>query len=135
MHVMQCTAGRAGRHQISVPKVRERDQTVHQVQEAEHSIYLPAVRFQGTIIMGNVAIILKMMPESPEVDLGVVRAAILDAVPGTKDIREEPIGFGLSAIRVLVVVPDEEGAPDRVEEAFRAIDGLSSVEIVELTLT
>ncbi len=85
--------------------------------------------------MGNVAIILKMMPESPEVDLGVVRAAIMDAVPGTKDIREEPIGFGLSAIWVLVVVPDEEGAPDRVEEAFRAIDGVASVQIAELTLT
>jgi len=85
--------------------------------------------------MGDVAIILKMMPESPEVDLGVVMAAIMAAVPETKDIREEPIGFGLSAIKALVVVPDVEGAPDRVEERFRAIDGLASVEIVDLTLT
>jgi elongation factor 1-beta len=91
------------------------------------------MRVPGAIIMGDVAIILKIMPDSPEVDLEALKAAIRGAVP-VQDLVEEPIGFGLSAIKVAVVVPDSEGAPDRVEESLRGLEGVGSAEIVSLTL-
>jgi len=83
--------------------------------------------------MGNVAIILKIMPESPDVDREALKAAVRGAVP-VNDIREEPIGFGLVALKVAVVVPDRAGAPDEVESALQNLDGVGSAEIVESTL-
>ncbi|MCC7564857.1 MAG: elongation factor 1-beta [Methanomicrobiaceae archaeon] len=85
--------------------------------------------------MGSVAIILKIMPESPEVDIGALKESIRTQVPETRDIREEPIGFGLVALKIAVIVPDEAGAPDAVEQKLRELEGVGSAEIVELTLT
>ncbi len=83
--------------------------------------------------MGNVAIILKVMPESPDVDREALKAAIAAAVP-VQEIREEPIGFGLVALKAVVVVPDKAGAPDEVEAALQNLEGVGSAEIVESTL-
>jgi elongation factor 1-beta len=83
--------------------------------------------------MGNVAIIVKIMPESPEVDRAALISAVKERVP-VNDLKEEPIGFGLVAIKVVVVVPDKEGAPDEVEAALQGIEGVGSAEIVESTL-
>jgi elongation factor 1-beta len=94
---------------------------------------MPEVRIPGAVNVGDVAIILKIMPESPEVDREALKAAINDAVP-VKDLKEEPIGFGLVALKAVVVVPDKEGAPDEVEKSLRELDGVGSAEIIELTL-
>ncbi|HOP66407.1 MAG TPA: elongation factor 1-beta [Methanoregulaceae archaeon] len=85
--------------------------------------------------MGSVALILKIMPESPEVDLNDLVGKIKEKVAGVQDVREEPIGFGLKALKVAVVVDDAGGASDAVEEAINSIDGVERAEIVELTLT
>jgi len=39
--------------------------------------------------MGTVAVILRVMPESPEVDLGKLKDQIKKEVPAVKDIRED----------------------------------------------
>ncbi|NLM30806.1 MAG: elongation factor 1-beta [Methanomicrobiales archaeon] len=83
--------------------------------------------------MGDVAIIVKIMPESPEVDREELKAAMRAAVP-VNDIREEPIGFGLVAIKAVIVVPDKAGAPDEVEAALQNLPGVGSAEIIESTL-
>jgi len=83
--------------------------------------------------MGNVAIIVKIMPESPDVDREALKAAVKAAVP-VDDIREEPIGFGLVALKAVIVVPDKAGAPDEVEAALQKLEGVGSAEIVESTL-
>lgn len=83
--------------------------------------------------MGDVAVIVKIMPESPEVDREALKAAIKEAVP-INDLKEEPIGFGLVAIKAVVVVPDKAGAPDEVEVALKDLEGVGSVEIIESTL-
>ncbi len=83
--------------------------------------------------MGDVAVIVKVMPESPDVDREALKAAIRAKVP-VQDIREEPIGFGLVALKAAVVVPDRGGAPDEVERALRDVEGVGSAEIVESTL-
>ncbi|WP_292522058.1 elongation factor 1-beta [Methanoculleus sp.] len=83
--------------------------------------------------MGNVAIIVKIMPESPDVDREALKAAIKAAVP-VDDIREEPIGFGLVALKAVIVVPDRAGAPDEVETALQGLEGVGSAEIIESTL-
>ncbi|MDD1708171.1 MAG: elongation factor 1-beta [Methanoregulaceae archaeon] len=85
--------------------------------------------------MGNVALILRVMPVSPEVDLTMLTDQIRKKVPGLMDVREEPIGFGLKALKIAVVVGDAAGESDTVEAEINAIDGVERAEIIELTLT
>ncbi|MCU0632388.1 MAG: elongation factor 1-beta [Methanolinea sp.] len=85
--------------------------------------------------MGTVAIILRVMPESLDVDLAVLKAEIQKKVPAVRDIREEPIGFGLKALKVAALVNDAGGESDAVEAEIQKITGVERAEIVELTLT
>jgi len=64
--------------------------------------------------MGDVALIIKVMPESPDIDREELKKTIRATIPKTQDIQEEPIGFGLVALKVVVVVPDAEGLFCRV---------------------
>lgn len=84
--------------------------------------------------MGNVALILRVMPESPDVDLEKLKTQIRAKIPEVQDVREEPIGFGLKALKFAVVVSDSGGQSDTVEADITAIEGVERAEIVELTL-
>lgn len=85
--------------------------------------------------MGNVALILRVMPESPEVDLEGLKAAIRKAIPGVSEIREEPIGFGLRALKLAVIVGDKAGESDQAEKTLAGLPGVERAEVVELSLT
>lgn len=85
--------------------------------------------------MGDVAVIIKIMPESPEVDLVALQALIKEKLPGTMDMAVEPIGFGLSSLKVAIVVPDGEGTTEEAEQTLRGLEGVESAEIVSVTLT
>jgi elongation factor 1-beta len=85
--------------------------------------------------MGNVALIIRVMPESPEVDLEQLKSKLKASIRGLHDIREEPIGFGLKALKIAVVVSDAAGESDSVEAEINSLEGVERAEIVELTLT
>lgn len=84
--------------------------------------------------MSDVAAILKVMPESPEVDLESLKQTIQDTVDSDvlERIEEEPIGFGLVALNVTIVVDDGEGGTEPVEEALANIDDIQSVEVTDV---
>ncbi len=82
--------------------------------------------------MGEVLTTMKIMPDSPEVDLEAIKATIKDSMPeGAEihDIAEEPIAFGLVAIILNFITEDGEGGSEAVEEMVQAIDGVASIEI------
>jgi len=83
--------------------------------------------------MGRVAVIFRVMPEGTEVDLDRLEQEIRK-IPQVKDIRREPVAFGLVALKVLAVVPDAEGGSESLEKVLSSIPGISSVEVTELTL-
>jgi len=85
--------------------------------------------------MGDVAVIIKVMPESPDVDLEDLKVRIKEKLPGTMDMVEEPIGFGLSSLKLAIVVPDGEGTTEEAEETLRNLEGVESAEIISVTLT
>jgi len=84
--------------------------------------------------MGDVALIIKVMPESPDVDREEIKKAIRAKLARVQDIQEEPIGFGLVALKVVVVVPDAEGQTDAAEAALNSIPGIERAEIIGSTL-
>jgi elongation factor 1-beta len=84
--------------------------------------------------MGDVALILRVMPESPEVDLEALKGEIKRILPRVQQIVEEPIGFGLKALKLVVVVGDQGGETDAVEAKLSGLKGVERAEIIELTL-
>jgi elongation factor 1-beta len=85
--------------------------------------------------MGDVAAKIKVMPESVETDLGELKEKLKAVIPeGAElhgDIVEEPIAFGLKALIVTLIVNDQEGGTEAVEEAFAKIPGAENVQVVE----
>jgi translation elongation factor 1B (aEF-1B) len=82
--------------------------------------------------MGSVVAILRVMPESAEIDLEQLKRAIRLQVPAVQDIAEEPIAFGLKALKVAAIVGDNEGGTEPLEQALSAIDGVASAETIDL---
>lgn len=82
--------------------------------------------------MGEVAATIKIMPESPEVDLTVLEDDLRGSLPNGATIRafeRENVAFGLVALRASVLVDDAEGGTDAVEAAFGEIDRVESVTV------
>ena len=82
--------------------------------------------------MGEVLTTMKIMPDSPEIDLEAIKETIKTSMPEgaeINEISEEPIAFGLVAIILSFITDDGEGGSEPVEEMVSAIDGVASIEI------
>ena len=82
--------------------------------------------------MGEVLTTMKIMPDSPEIDLEAIKETIKTSMPEgaeINEISEEPIAFGLVAIILSFITDDGEGGSEPVEEMVKAIDGVASIEI------
>jgi len=82
--------------------------------------------------MGKVAAQLKVMPESPEINLDELEESLVAALPEGAELNgsdTEDVAFGLVALIVAVVVPDDEGGTDAVEEAFADVEDVESVSV------
>jgi elongation factor 1-beta len=82
--------------------------------------------------MGKVAAKIKVMPQSPEVDLDALQDRLEEALPEGAKIRgmdRDDVAFGLIALLPTVVVPDDAGGTDAVEEAFLEVEGVESVSV------
>jgi len=84
--------------------------------------------------MGKVAAVLKVMPQSPDIDLDELKADLEDALPEGAKLRgfdQEEVAFGLVALLSTVVVPDDAGGTEAVEDAFTNVEGVESVQVQE----
>ncbi len=86
--------------------------------------------------MGEVAVQIKVMPQSPEADLEQLKRKIELALPNNARLYSfdiQPIAFGLKALLVTVIVGDVEGGTDSTEEALSRVDGVESIQVVTAT--
>ncbi|MFB6079369.1 MAG: elongation factor 1-beta [Halarchaeum sp.] len=84
--------------------------------------------------MGKVAAVLKVMPQSPDIDLDELKADLEDSLPEGAKLRgfeQEEVAFGLVALLTTVVVPDDAGGTEAVEDAFGGVEGVESVQVQE----
>ena len=82
--------------------------------------------------MGRVFMKLRIMPKDVDVDLEALKDAVNAVKPEKVEIADfgiQPIAFGLRALLVAAVMPDEEGIGDRLIEEIQKIDDVESVEI------
>jgi elongation factor 1-beta len=72
------------------------------------------------------------MPESPEVDLDALQEQLEQVLPeGAKinGFKREEVAFGLVALLPTVIVPDDAGGTEAVEDAFMGVDDVESVGV------
>lgn len=82
--------------------------------------------------MGKVAAEIKVMPNSPEIDLDELQERLESSLPeGAKinNVDREDVAFGLVALFPTVIVPDGAGGTESVEDAFADVDGVESVGV------
>tara|TARA_Y100000294_G_scaffold174977_1_gene194094 strand:- start:4594 stop:4872 length:279 start_codon:yes stop_codon:yes gene_type:complete len=87
--------------------------------------------------MAKVVVTIKIMPESPEVDLGKVEDEAKSKIKDFSDSEEmkseqEPIAFGLKALKLTFVSDEEKGSTDSLEEQLKTIEGVNSVETIDV---
>ena len=87
--------------------------------------------------MARVVVTLKIMPESPEIDLSKIEAKaktkIVDFSQSKEmKIEQEPIAFGLKALKITFVMDESKGSTDALEEHIKNVSGVNSVEVVDV---
>ncbi len=85
--------------------------------------------------MAEVVITAKVMPESPDVDLMAIEEKANEVIKKYGDVGKsetEELAFGLKALKLIFVMDESKGSPDALEEDIAKIDGVRSVEIVDV---
>jgi len=87
--------------------------------------------------MANAVITIRIMPESPEVDLekvlGEAKKVIADfAGEGETRSSIQPVAFGIKALNIIFVMDETKGSPDPVAEKITQLEGVNSAEITDV---
>jgi len=86
-------------------------------------------------VLAKVVAQIKIFPTETTVDLGEVRKDVEKALPPETSVArfdEEPIAFGLVALVARVVMPEEEGRMEKVEEALKSVDNVGEIQVVNV---
>ncbi|MCE4619370.1 MAG: elongation factor 1-beta [Desulfurococcales archaeon] len=83
--------------------------------------------------MARVAVIMKVLPNAVEVTPDQLLEKIKETLPEDYKIMgsgEEPIAFGLKALKIIISIPEEtEGGTEKLEEIIKGIDIVEEVEV------
>lgn len=87
--------------------------------------------------MADVVITIKIMPESPDVDLDNLTEKALGKIKtytgmDNNKVEQEAMAFGLKALKIMFVMDESKGATDPLEEDLNKITGIASVEVVDV---
>jgi elongation factor 1-beta len=87
--------------------------------------------------MAKAIITIKIMPESPDIDLSKISPQIeakINAFAGEGDRKKEiePIAFGLNALKIIFVMDEKKGSTEPLEKDISGIEGVQSVEVVDV---
>jgi elongation factor 1-beta len=88
--------------------------------------------------MAKAVVTIKIMPESPDVDLHKVQIAAehkIDHFCGEKGEKRheiEPIAFGLKALKITFVMDEKIGSTDSLEQEIAGLEGVNSVDVIDV---
>ena len=84
--------------------------------------------------MTQVLVTLKIMPKEAGIDLTKLEDKIKSVISPDR-IVQEPIAFGLVALKVSKLIEDAGGQLEAMENKLKSIDSVGGVEVIEITRT
>lgn len=95
----------------------------------------PRTKHRRGTDMAQIIVTLRIMPASPEINLGSLGEQIGDIVEAEQGsvmgTEEEPIGFGIKALRVTLSRREDLGSTDAIEAKVAKLTGVESCEAVD----
>ena len=92
---------------------------------------------QGLTKMARVLLVIRIMPESPDIDLVELEKKAKEKIEefeGRVTKTEiNPIAFGLKAVDVTLLVDEAKGDTEPLENALRELEGVNSAEVTFVT--
>jgi elongation factor 1-beta len=88
--------------------------------------------------MAEVIATLKIMPESPEVNLDNLELKAKEKIKdfiredSTMKVEVEPVAFGLKAVNITFVMDEALGSPDALAEDIEKFEDVTSAEITDV---
>lgn len=86
--------------------------------------------------MAYVVVTLKIMPESPDVDLEKIQKKAEKEVKNfggnVGKVEIEEVAFGLKAINIFFTMDEKQSNTDPLEENVSALDGVNSAQITDI---
>jgi elongation factor 1-beta len=80
--------------------------------------------------MGEVIVVFRILPKDPK-EFENIKSEINALKP--ERLEEDPIGFGLSALKATFVIPDASGVLDELEDKLNKIEGVNEVETLTVS--
>ena len=86
--------------------------------------------------MARVIVTVSIMPTSPDVNLEEVRTAAEKAITafgaelGKHAI--EPVAFGLKALKLFIITPEEKGSTEPLEKSLASLPGVESATVEDV---
>lgn len=87
--------------------------------------------------MAEVVVTIKIMPESPDVDMAAlsetaVRTIKENGAQGEVKSVEEPVAFGLKALNLTFLVDEDKGSTEELENKLSGLEHVNSVEVTDV---
>jgi elongation factor 1-beta len=87
--------------------------------------------------MASVVVTLRIMPNNPEIDLSKIEESAKKEIVGFCNSQEfktkvQPVAFGLKALEVIFVMPEDKGSTEELEKKISALEGVESVEVTDV---
>jgi len=92
---------------------------------------------KGQTKMAKVVVTLKIMPESPDTDLLKIEEEARKKIAGfagegDMKAEQEPVAFGLKALKIVFVMDESKGSTEELEKDIASTEGVNSVEVIDV---
>ena len=87
--------------------------------------------------MAQVVVTLRIMPQSPEVNLSELEGKAKEEIVKFCNANEfkteiQPVAFGLNALNIFFVMDESIGSTEKLENKISQIEGVESVEVTDV---